>query len=180
MFDVKRVSPLVKSTVRFGLLGGVLGLVLLLGMYYLGKHPFLTSIFFDFRILLFSVFMFFSLKEVRDYDQNGELFFWQGMVGCFLFTFTFAVVSSALLYAFATWQPEFVSSFIKLSLEQVRTFSAEDIERIGRSTYDEGIKALQMADAYYMASRYFFQSFILSFFISIIISVILRRQPKTP
>lgn len=179
MADAKKLQPLVRSTVRFGLLGGVLGFGLLLVMYYLGKHPFLTSIFFDFRILLFSVFMYFSLREVRDYDQQGELFFWQGMIGCFLFTFAFAVVSACLLYGFAIWQTEFVSSFIQLSLEQARTFSPEDIERIGRTTYEQGLTALQSADAYYMASRYFFQSFILSFFISIIISVILRRQPKT-
>lgn len=175
-----KTYPLLGVSLRYGLIGGVLGFGLVLVLYYVGQHPFLTPIFLDFRILLFGVLIFFSLKEVRDYYQQGELYFWQGMIGSFIFTFAYALISSSLMYGFARVQPEFVSSFIRLAIEQTRTFAPEDIERIGRQNYEEGLRSLQSADAYFMASRYFVQSFILSFFISIILSVILRRQPKTP
>jgi len=175
----KRLPPLVGVPLRYGIIAGIAGFICLITLYYMNWHPFLVPVFFDFRIVLFSVFVVFSLRELREYYFNGLLFFWQGMIASFLLTFVFATIVSTLLLIFTYWQPEFVNSFIKLSLEQVQTYTPEDIARIGKENFEGGIKSLQEADAVFMAKRYFFQCFIISFFISIIISVILRRQPKT-
>ena len=69
------VKKLLRISARYGVVGGVLAFVLLLIMYYLGRHPLVTSPFFDFRILLFGIFIFFTLKEFRDYEQGGVLYF---------------------------------------------------------------------------------------------------------
>ena len=175
----KRLPPLVGVPLRYGIIGGVAGFVCLIALYYMNWHPFLVPVFFDFRIVLFSVFVVFSLRELREYFFEGLLFFWQGMIASFLFTFVFATIVSVLLLILTYLQPEFVTSFINLSLEQVKTYTTEDISRIGKENFELGIKSLQEADGVFMAKRYFFQCFIISFFISIIISVILRRQPKT-
>jgi len=139
-----------------------------------------VPVFFDFRVVLLSVFIVFSLRELREYYFNGLIFFWQGMIASFLFTVVYAIIVSGLLLFFTYWQPDFVNSFINLSLEQVQTYTPEDIERIGKQNFELGIKSLKQADGAFMASRYFFQCFIISFFISTIISVILRRQPSNP
>lgn len=178
MLNVKNWSPLYKVPMRYGLLSGLLGFGLLITLYYLDHHPFLIPVFFDYRIMLFSIVIFFCLKEIRDYYYQGILAFWQGMISSLVLTFFFAIVSSLLLYGFTQWDPNFVTSYIDLSLVQVKAFSPDDIERIGKGVYEEGIRSLKEADGYFMAKRYFVQSFIISFFISIIISVILRRQPK--
>jgi Protein of unknown function (DUF4199) len=170
--------PLVAVSVRNGLIGGVLGTVLLLTLYFLGRHPFLIPVFFDFRILLFSVLIFFTLKEFRDYFQDGILFFWQGMIMSLIFTWVFAAVAFLILWAFAAWRPEFVSSYISLTREQILSIPPETIERIGKEAYERNLKALPDTKASDLALLYFAQSFGISFFISIIISVILRRQPK--
>ncbi|MBY0434990.1 MAG: DUF4199 domain-containing protein [Cyclobacteriaceae bacterium] len=172
-------SPLAKVSVRYGALGGLLGMGFLASFYYLGKHPLLINPFLDFRVPLFAVLLFFALKEVRDFFSEGVLHFWQGMIGGFVFTATFALLCAVFLLVFTALQPGFVSSFISIAMEQTKAFSAEDIEKIGRTAYEEGVRALQTTDGRFMATRYFFQSFIIGFFISIIISVILRRQPKT-
>ena len=70
-----------KISVRYGAAAGILAFILLLVMYYLGPHPLLTSPFLDFRILLFGIFIFFTLKEFRDYYHDGILYFWQAMLG---------------------------------------------------------------------------------------------------
>ncbi len=173
-------NPLFKIVARYGLISGVIGFALLVVLYYLGRHPFVIPVFFDFRIILFSLVLVFSLREFRELNNEGILYFWQGMVGSFVLTLCYALVSSVLLYAFASWNTEFVSSFIELTLEQAKSYPAEDIDRMGRETFEQGLKAIRDADAGYLANRYFFQSFIISFFISIIISVILRRQPINP
>ena len=94
-------------------------------------------------------------------------------------TILFSLVASTGIYLFANNNDEFVESYIRLSMIQVKAFPEEEIERIGRDVYEAGITALKEANAYFLATRYLSQSFIISFFISIIISVILRRQPKT-
>jgi hypothetical protein len=171
-------NPLFRIVIRYGLIAGTIGFALLVGLYYLGRHPFVIPVFFDFRIILFSLVLVFSLREFRDFHNEGLLSFAQGMMGSFILTFCYALVSSVLLFAFVSWSSDFLSSFIELTLEQAKSYPAEDIERMGRQTFEQGLKDIQNADAAYLAERYFFQSFIISFFISIIISVILRRQPK--
>jgi hypothetical protein len=172
-------NPLIRIVIRYGLIAGVIGFALLVILYYLGRHPFVIPVFFDFRIILFSLVLIFSIREFRDFHNEGLLSFAQGMMGSFILTIVYALVSSVLLFAFVSWNHEFLSSFIELTLEQAKSYPAEDIERMGRETFEQGLKAIRDADAWYLAERYFFQSFIISFFISIIISVILRRQPQT-
>ena len=173
-------SPLVKVSVRYGAVTGLLCMGFVISMFYFGKHPFLMNPMLDFRVPVFALMIFFSLKEVRDYYQGGILNFWQGMIGSFVFTFTLACLCGLTLMIFSAWEPDFVTTFISSALEQVKAFPPEEVERVGRQTYEQGLAELKKVDGYFMAKRYFFQSFIISFFISAIISVILRRQPQTP
>jgi len=163
---------------RYGLVAGAVGFALLLILYYSNHHPFLIPVFIDYRIALLAIVFLFALRELRDYHYKGVLQFWQGLVGSFLITLIFGIVASTALYLFASYHQAFVQSYIDLSLKQVQAFTDEDINRIGRDVYEAGIASLKQADAYFLATRYFEQSVIISFFISIIISVILRRQPK--
>ena len=170
-------SPLVRVGVRYGVIGAVLCVGFMIALYYMGKHPFLINPFVDPRIPVFAVMMLFFLKELRDFHQGGTLYFWQGMIGGFLFTLVCAMLCWLGILAFATLDPAFVSSYISLALTQTKSFSPEDIDRIGKEVFAQSLEELRNADRYFMASRYFFQSFIISFFVSIIVSIVLRRTP---
>jgi hypothetical protein len=171
-------SPIVQISLRNGLIAGLLGFVLLLALYFAGKHPFLFNVFFDFRIVLFGIFLVITLREVRDIHQEGILFFWQGMIACFLFTIVFAVITFFLCWILMVTYPPFFESYISIGLEQYKSLPAEVIAQIGKKVYEEGLKDFPNITAFTLAKRYFWQSFVISFFVSIIISVILRRQPK--
>ena len=178
MLNWTKWPPLLRVPLAYGVVAGILGFALLMVLYYAGHHPFLIPIFFDFRIVVLSVFILFALKELRESHYSGLLHFWQGMIGSFLLTLAFAIITSSLLYAFAVWDHSFVTAYVELTLAQIKMFPQQEMERLGKDVYEEGIKSLQSADAEFLATRYFTQSFILSFFLSVIISVILRRQPK--
>jgi hypothetical protein len=173
-----RIPPLARSPLRFGLIGGIVGFGLIVAMFYMGSHPFLIPVFLDFRIVLFAVFLFFSLKELRDYYFGGVLYFWQGMVCGFLLIITFAVVASGLMIAFGSLEPKFVSTYIEKFTEQARQLPPEVIEKIGREAFERNLATLPATSPFDLALLYFWQCFIIGFFISIIISVILRRQPQ--
>lgn len=173
----ERLPPLVRVSLRHGLIAGILGPFLYITLYYIGDHPATVTPVLDFRLLLFSVFFFFCLKELRDAYFGGVLYFWQGMLACLMVTVMFALLSAFGIYLFGKWNPAFVTSFVALEAERVKLVPAEEIKKIGEDVFEAMKREMASIDAGFMARRYFVQSFWLSFFISIIISVILRRQP---
>jgi len=173
-------SPLVRIASRYGALGAVLTMLFVISMYYMDVHPFLVNPFLDPRIPVLAIMLSFGLKEYRDVIQGGTLYFGQSMVMCFMITVVLALLCWAGIVGFATLVPDFVHNFVELAEEQTKNFSAEDINRIGKETFEQSLKELKQADRYFMAQRYFFQTYIISFFLSIIISVVLRRTPKEP
>ena len=172
------MNSLAKVSLRNGVLAGIIGSGLLIGLYHMGRHPFLIPLFLDFRIMLFSVFIFFTLKELRDYHNGGMLSFWEGMLSSLLFTLAFAAIALLVLQIFISTTPAFLQEYITLKIQELKTWPAEEIEK-GKSIYEYSLEQLPRTTAWDIAFQYFLQSFPISLFISIILSVTLRRQPKT-
>ena len=173
------MPPIVKVPLKYGLIAGLLATVLVVVFYYLVQHPFLIPVFLDFRIFIFGVFIFFTLKELRDFHYGGILYFWQGLLGSIIFTFAFALVASGCIAFFIAVEPDFLKSYITLSIEQLRALPPDIVERIGKEVYERNLERMPATNGLDLAFLYFAQSFMISFFISIILSVILRSQPKT-
>jgi hypothetical protein len=172
------MRPIIKVPVKFGIIAGVLGALLLIVLYYMDRHPFLIPVYLDARIFIFGIFLFFSLKELRDFHQAGNLYFAQAIIASFIFVTTFALVASAIVATFGVVVPDFVESYIKLQTDLIKKLPPEVIERIGKSTYDRNLRVLPSTNAFDLASLYFMQSYLIGLLASIILSVILRRQPK--
>lgn len=172
------MRPIVKVPLRYGAIAGVLGAVLVIGLFFMGKHPFLIEIYLDFRIFIFGIFIFFALKELRDYVYDGVLYFWQGLIASFLFTLFFALTASLIIAVFGTLEDSFVREFIRQSTVRLEGAREELIERIGKEAYDSNFSALPATNAADLALHYYIQSFVIGTFIGILLSVILRRQPK--
>lgn len=170
------LSPLLKVVARYGLFAGIMGFGLLMGLYYMGRHPFLIEIIFDFRIILLAVFIFFGLKEFREDHQQGVLYFWQGMIGSLVLTIVFGTVAAFLIYIFGSWNSEFVQTYIAQLTERLNQLPPEFVEQIGKEELERNLKTLPATTIGDLAVKYLAQSFVISFFISVILSVVLRRQ----
>src|SRR6267378_8654900 len=128
-----RKYPWIAVAARNGLIAGIVGMMMFLGLYFLGRHPFLIPPYMDFRIILFGVLLFFTLKEFRDYFQQGTLYFWQGMFMSLVFTSVFALVAFVIIWIFTAINPRFVGSYVSLTLDQIKSIPPEIVERIGKS-----------------------------------------------
>lgn len=173
------VKKLIRISARYGAVGGVLAFILLMTMYYLGRHPMVTSPFLDFRILLFGIFIFFTLKEFRDYEQDGVLYFSQAMIGGFSVIAIMTTITSLLLLLFGTLEPRFVQDYITQVVAYLKSFAKEDIERVGKEIYERNLFELPATNISKLTITYFVHGMVIGFFVNIILSVILRRQPKT-
>jgi hypothetical protein len=170
------LAPLARICIRWGLMAAVLAIALMVVMFYLGRHPLMIAPFLDFRILLYGIFIFFALREFRDYHQQGELYFWQGMVGSFVLVGVAGTVGALLMWLFGTWETDFIPSYVRLMTTYLQDFTPEDIERIGKEVYQSNLKQLPSTNITQMAPLYLFQSLVLGLFVSIIISVIVRKS----
>ncbi|GHN00944.1 hypothetical protein WSM22_24330 [Cytophagales bacterium WSM2-2] len=170
--------PLFKVPFSYGLIGGVIGCIVIASLFYMGQHPFLMPVIFDFRIVIFSVFIFISLKELREYHQQGTLLFWQGMIGSYVFIGTSAIIASIFTFCFALWNPSFLPSYIEKVQERMTKYQKEFEEGMGVEAYREQLAKLPGTSPFDMASDYFLKSLIIGLFLTIIISVILRKQPS--
>jgi hypothetical protein len=169
---------LLKISSRYGVVAGILAFILLVAIFYMGSHPLLVSPFLDFRILLFGIFIFFTLKEFRDYYQNGALYFWQGLAGGALVTLIATTITSCLLWLFGNWEEEFVISYVNQFTAYLKSFPKEDIDRIGKEIYERNLNALPATNSLDLTQTYFMQGLAIGFFVNIVLSVILRKQPN--
>jgi hypothetical protein len=172
------VKKLLRISLRYGAVGGIIAFILLIVMYYLGRHPLITSPFLDFRILLFGIFIFFTLKEFRDYEQAGVLYFSQAMIGGFGVIAIMTTLTSLLLLLFGTLEPGFVHNYVTQVIAYLKSFAKEDIERIGKEIYERNLIDLPATNISKLAITYVVHGLVIGFFVNIILSVILRRQPK--
>jgi hypothetical protein len=175
---MKKPSPLISIGIQWGAMAGILSIVLLIAMYYIGRHPLMISPFMDFRIILLGVCIFFTLREFRQNHQEGTLYFWQGMVGSSVMLIVASTLSSLLLLIFCSLETSFIPSYVEAMTKYLKTFPPEDIERIGKAVYDRNLELLPATNGKQIAGLYFVQSLMIGFFVSIILSVILRKEPK--
>jgi hypothetical protein len=175
---MKKPSALILIAVRYGAIAAILSVSLMIVMFYLGRHPLMVAPFLDFRIFLYAIFIFFALKEYREYHQEGTLYFWQGIVGSFFLVATSAVLGSVLLRLFGTLESEFIPSYVTAMTDYLRGFPQEDIDRIGKEAYARNLAELPATNVAQIAGMYIIQSFAIGLFVSIIMSVILRKETK--
>jgi Protein of unknown function (DUF4199) len=171
--------PLLTISLKHGLTAGLLSVLLLVATYYMGQHPLMISPYFDYRIILFSVFIFFALKEYRDSRNQGVLYFWQGMMGSYLVIAVAGTIGALGLLLFAYLEKDFVPAYIRTMTQYLEAFPQEEIKAIGKEVYDRNLALLPFTTSKLLAISYFGHGILIGLFISIVLSVILRKQPKT-
>ncbi len=178
MFNKIISSPIVKVPARYGAIAGVLCVIFLITLFYMGKSPFLINPYMDFRVILFAILIFFALKEERDFYKGGFLEMWEGMASGLVFLVIAAIIGAIGILIFGAIQPAFFSNFIAEATAQIQNYPDETVKQIGKDVLERSLSELRGYTTSDLASRYTGQTFIIGFFITIIISVILRRQPK--
>ncbi|MBM3176650.1 MAG: DUF4199 domain-containing protein [Bacteroidetes bacterium] len=181
MPERNRINPLFTVSLRYGLIASVAGMASVVAFFYMGKHPFWIFPLFDIRILVISILLFFSLKEIRDYFFGGLLFFWQGIAGSIIFILVMALLGFAGIYGFGSLEDSFVSEYVRQGLEQINALSDASAAQIGKPAVEEMKKTLPETSLAWMAKRYAIQTLTFGLFICVIISVVLRKHnQQTP
>lgn len=173
---MKNLPPLVGTPLRFGLVGGVLSIFLFLGIYFYNENPLIVFRKFDFGFLLLPVFIFFSIREFRDYKNGGELRFWQGMSVGFLTYMIVAFLSAFFIWIFVDFfEPQLLAGYIADRTQLIVSMKEEMIAQLGESIYDKTYAEIQQISVLEVALDDFLKKIFIGLFLTIIISVLLRK-----
>jgi len=162
------------------LIASVLGIVLILVLYFAGKHPLLIPIIVDYRLLMLPLFIFFAIKETRDVYWRGSLSFAQGMgLGFVVYGSIGIIVGLSLLLINHFTGGEFTQSFVDITYSQLVENREEFLKAIGEEAYLAGLEKTPLTTSLDLAFDYFIKTCALGILFTIIISVILRKQPNS-
>ena len=101
------------------------------------------------------------------------------MIGGLAVVLIMTTITSILLYVFGMLEKDFVQTYIEQITAYLKSFSNEDIEKIGKENYERNLSSLPTTNMPQLTQIYFVQGLVIGFFVNIVLSVILRRQPKT-
>ena len=174
----RKPSPLVRISGRYGLFGSLVAIIAILVLYYVNRHPLLIPLAFDLRILLFALFIVFSIKDFKNFNQKA-LHYWQGLAVGIITYVMIAMLASIFIWIFAgAFDPEFVNEYVRLSIDKLNSHKGAIIQSLGQDKYDFAIERLPHTTAGNLAFDYFLKSMPIGFILTLIISLFLRQQPK--
>ena len=80
----------------------------------------MIPIIYDYRILLFGVFIFFTLKELKEVYNEGILHFWQGLIAGILFYIGLGLVVGLFIMIFGNIHEPFLQEYIEGTIRGTR------------------------------------------------------------
>lgn len=176
------MKPVLSTPLKYGLIGSLLTIGVLVVLFFTGKHPLLIPIFFDARILIFGLFIFFGIKEFKDIHNNGILQFWQGMIIGIGIYVIIGLVTGLFIVIFSNIESSFFTEYIDgtvagLELEKDQLVNQGKIT-ISEEEFQHQVNLLKESSPFVLGFDYFFKSCLLGFFITILLAVILRKSEK--
>jgi len=176
---LKNLNPIYRISLKYGGIAATLSIILFLILYYSGQNPLLIPAFLDFRILLFPIFLVFSIRDFKENHNKGFLHFWQGFSVGILVICIIAIIMSLFILVFGSWtDPDFVENFIQSSIDQIESVKGKITAAIGEKELTKVLEILPSTTLFDLALDYFLKSLPYGLFLTIIISLILRKKPN--
>lgn len=170
-------NQLIAVPLRFGSIAGLLVIGLFLTLYFLESNPLIEARIVD--LVLIPLFLFFGLKDFRDYRNEGILHYWQGMtVGVILYLLMALISAVWILIFLEIIDPQLLVDYIANRQELLMESKARVIDQMGEETFIRSQEELNSISAWDLALDDFLKKSIIGLMLTIMISIILRKRPK--
>ncbi|MBW3544147.1 MAG: DUF4199 domain-containing protein [Bacteroidetes bacterium] len=171
---VQSKKPMLMAGLKYGAAGGGLAIVLFVVLWTIKENPLDAGRLFDFFML--PLFIFFTLKELRDYRQGGRLAYWQGMTaGLFCYT-TLALISALFIFIFLTYGG--TDLLVQHQQENLAVLTDDPqtwIEQVGQQAYDKALKEIRELTALDLALDDFLKKALIGLFFTGIITLFFKK-----
>lgn len=173
---MNKLQPYFQTALKYGLMGGILIVLLYIVLVFFEINPLVASKKLDFGFIIMPIFIFFSIKEFRDYRNDKKLRFWQGIIVGLFTLLLLSLISAFVVWAFLSlFGDEYLRQFIvdrTILLEEYRPMI---LETTSEEVYQQTYQDLQNVTPVILAFDDLIKKIFAGLFITLIISVILRR-----
>ncbi len=169
-------QPYFQTSLKFGLMGGILIVILFVVMVFFEINPLVASKKLDFGFIILPIFIFFSVKEFRDFKNEGKLRFWQAIALGMLTLFILSALSAIIVWSFLSlFSDDFLKQYIIDRTYLLEEYKPMILESTSEEVYERTFQDLQNVTPAILAFDDFLKKIFTGIFITLIISVILRR-----
>ena len=160
----------------WGIIGGLVSLVILIILFSGSAEPISVYKIFDFIIT--PIILIAALWNFRKYKDH-QLRFWQGLLVGAQLTILYAFLSALFFLILLTFYPEVVTAFIDermLELNERKDLIFENMgEEEGMRQFENTMQGIKSINIWNLAADDFLKKTLFGLFLTIIISVILRK-----
>jgi len=148
-----------------------------LSFFYMA-NPYIdiNHLFFDF--LIFCLFLFFALKEFKNFKNEGILHFWQAMTISFYVYIQASLLFSFYLIVYHYLNPELLESYKTEAMAFLTERSEMYVERFGEAQLEQQKEAIAQTTARSLILQATIKKISIGLFSAPIISILLRKKPK--
>ncbi len=172
--EEKKSYPWLSTGLKYGITGSVLAIVFFLVMWLLKENPLSMLRIFDFVLL--PIFIFFTLKEYRDYRLGGKLTYSQGMTVSFVCYTSLALISALFIFIFLSYAD--TGLLIKHQQENLAVLTDDPqkwIEDLGQQTYEKAIAEVKRIIAMDLALDDLLKKMLIGLFFTGIITLFFKK-----
>lgn len=170
-------SKYLRSSMKYGVLGAAFSIIMFFVFIMMGNIPMVSARLFDFVLL--PVFIFLAVKEFKDYQNAGELRFWQGMSVGFVVYFTLGIISGVFLYIYlSTFGSEIFADFVSNEIDKIIQNKDMIVDQMGETTYEDVLRSMQQSKVIHVAFDDLIKKSFVGLFISPVISLFMRTNMK--
>ena len=177
------ISPMWRVPIKFGLVGAILSIILMIALYSTGRHPLVLPPYLDSRIIIFLIFIYFAVREFKEIYNEGYLHLWQGLLVGSVVYVTVGLVGAVFIVLYTNYDANFLSLYIDLTADGMEAAKAELVfgdqkVKMSEEEFMNHLASLKTTTAINLAVDYFIKSCIIGFFVPLLYSVFFRKVPN--
>ena len=168
--------PILAVGLRYGLVSGVLTVVLFFAVTFFGENPLIVNKWFDY--FLMPTLVLAGVREFRIYYNARMLQFWQGASVGFVIYVTTALVFAAVIGLYlATYGQPWVTDYVRNRVALVEENQDEFTEELGEETYQRVLTEVQATTTTDLILDDVFRKLMIGVFVTLIVAMVQRRTP---
>jgi len=180
MTFINRIPVLVRIPLKFGFVSALLSIILMWTLYSFGRHPNLLPLYFDSRIILLLIFIYFAIREYKEYHNNGMLHYWEGMALGIMTYVVMGLLGALFILVYDNFDASFVTSYVTGAREGAEKFRDELINgaqpvKMSEEEFNRHMVALSNTTAWVLAKDYFIKTCFLGLFMPFVYSAFFRK-----
>lgn len=169
---------MLKYSIKYSIICGVFLIALFFVSIQFGTSPFLDIRHFLVDTIIFSLFVFFAVKEYKSYHNDGFLHFWQGMTIGFIVYLPAVLIFCVVLFIIMETNPSYLMDYKYGAIEMLENQKTLFLEKFPEEQFDLQLAAIHEVTTVQLIFDTLGKKILAGFFISPVVSIILRKKPK--